>query len=381
MMNKFSKILFGIIAICVLMFYQPLEGQVVFGQPPTGEMKFIYQSWTLTYDDGDEIKLSQWVVPINVYVPISDNWEVMLSSSTAGSSLDLADGSESSLSGLNDTRFSVYRSFLDDRVLLGVGLNLPTGKKALDNDEVGITNLLTESFLNMPVKNYGEGFGLHLEGGYAHKVDIYSFGAGAGYTIKGSYEPLNGSTDYKPGNHLRLGGFASVAKDRFTGSFSLIYNAFGEDKLDGEPLFKDGSMVDIRLIGGYANESIATSLGLRGILRGKDKRITSDVLETEAEKSHGTETRVFGRISYALNEKYVIRALVDYKGVAANGYDEGHVRYFGSSNYFGIGFGGSGLFGEILRGFAEFEYFSGSADDGDIDLSGWEIALGLGATF
>jgi len=379
--GKFTKIFLGIIAVSTILICQPLEGQVVFGQPPTGEIKFIFQNWTLDDAEGEKTKLSQWVVPISAYIPISDNWELTMTSSTAGSSVDPGGGSESSLSGLNDTRLMAYRSFMDDRILLGAGINLPTGKKALDSSEVGVIGLLTESFLNMPIKNYGEGFGLNLEGGYVYNLDIYTFGAGLGYIIKGSFEPLEGTADYKPGNHLRLGAFASLRKDRFRGTISLVYNLFARDKLGDTPVFKDGNMVDIWLNVGYTKDNISTNVGLREIIRGKDERMISGVLEVEEAKSHGAETRFFGQIAYALNEKYSLKALLDYKYVAANGYDDSKIRYFGSSNYFGIGLGGNAVFTEIFKGFAELEYFTGSADDGDVDMSGWEVVIGMGATF
>jgi hypothetical protein len=369
----------------ILFMYQPLEGQIVFGQPPSGEIKFIYQSWDVTNDDGEEISLSQWVIPVYGFVPIQDNLEVVFTSSTAGSSRELNDGSgtatDASLSGLNDSRLAVYASFLEDRVLLGAGVNLPTGKKALDNDEVGVVNLLTESFLNFPVKNYGEGFGATLEAGYARTFDNLSFGAGAAYVLKASYEPLEGTDDYKPGNVIRLAAFGSARRDQFSGRLSVVYNMFGEDELDGNPVFQDGDIFDLTGEFRYREDRISTLLGLRQLIRGKDKRLDAGELVTEAEKSHGAETRIYGEVGYSATERIGVKALLDYQYVAANGYDEDHVRGFGSSNYFGIGAGLTGAFSKVLSGVAEFEYFTGSADDSALDLSGWQLVLGVGASF
>ncbi|HDS01735.1 MAG TPA: hypothetical protein ENO07_06915, partial [candidate division Zixibacteria bacterium] len=164
MMDSSRKYLTIIFLLTALLFiYQPLEGQIVFGQPPSGEMKFIYQSWTIADSADNEISLNQWVLPLYGFVPVRDNVEIIFTSSTAGSNREFNDGSDASLTGLNDTRLAVYGSFFEDRVVLGAGINLPTGKKSLDNDEIGVVNLLTESFLNFPIKNYGEGFGATLE--------------------------------------------------------------------------------------------------------------------------------------------------------------------------------------------------------------------------
>ena len=115
-------------------------------------------------------------------------------------------------------------------------MNLPTGKKALTNDEIGIADLLTESFFNFPVKNYGEGFGINLEAGYAQNYDVYTYGVGMGYTLKTSYEPLQGTDNYNPGNMFRIGGYGSVELEKVLGRLSIVYNFYGEDKLDGTPV-------------------------------------------------------------------------------------------------------------------------------------------------
>jgi hypothetical protein len=377
------KILAGIFLLTVFLFInQPLEGQIVFGQPPSGELKFIYQSWSIDDTLGVTMDLNQWVLPIYGFVPIKENFEFIFTSSTAGTNQTFDEGgSETSLSGLNDTRMSVYGSFMEDRILVGLGMNLPTGKKALTNDEIGIADLLTESFFNFPVKNYGEGFGINLEAGYAQNYDVYTYGVGMGYTLKTSYEPLQGADNYKPGNMFRIGGYGSIELEKVLGRLSIVYNVYGEDKLDGTPVFKDGNIFDTRLEFNYSEDKFSTLAGIRGIVRGKDKRLNEGVLETEPDKSHGTEMRLYGRATYLVNLRVGVTALLDYKSVGANGYPEDNIRAFGSSNYFGIGFGGNALITEMFRGFAEFEYFTGSADGGNLDLSGWQIGLGLGAAF
>ncbi len=360
---------------------QPLEGQIVFGQPPAGDAKFVLQSWTITDTADAETSLTQWVIPIAAFVPVRDNMEVIVTSSTASSSQDIEGGESNSLNGLNDTRVALYGSLFEDRFMWGVGLNLPTGKKALNNEEIGIVNILTEEFLNYPIKNYGEGFGLNIEGGYARSFDIYTVGIGAGYIFKTSYEPLDGVEDYKPGNILRTGGYASFKSEGYRGNIAAVFHLFSDDELDGEPVFRDGNIIDLRLELALLENPASASIGFRQLIRGKEKRIIGGEFMTEPEKSRGDESRVSGRAGYAVNENMTIRLLLDYKRVAANGYDDEHVRSFGSSNYFGIGFGGSAILSEVLHGFGEFEYFSGNADDSALDLSGWQIAIGAGATF
>ncbi|NIP42910.1 MAG: hypothetical protein GWO41_17090 [candidate division Zixibacteria bacterium] len=376
--GKYLTIIFLLIGF--LFLYQPLEGQIVFGQPPSGEIKFIYQSWTITETSDAETTLNQWVLPVYGFVPVRDNVEIIFTSSTAGASRDVGDD-DISLTGLNDSRVAVYASFFEDRVLLGAGINLPTGKKSLDSDEIGVVNWLTESFLNFPIKNYGEGFGATIEAGYARTFDAFSFGGGASYLLKTAYEPLEGIEDYKPGNMLRLAAFGTAQRDQFWGRLSLVYSIYGEDKLDGTSLFKDGDIFDLTAEFRFSQDRISALLGLREIVRGKDKRIISGELNTEPEKSHGAETRIYGETVYRVTERIGLKGLLDYQYVAANGYADDHPRSFGSSNYFGFGAGVTGSFYEMFRGVAEFEYFTGSADDDILDLSGWQFIIGVGASF
>lgn len=382
-MNEMKRVIKTSLTAVVLLVLisTSASAQIIFGQPPSARAEVIYQSWKITDSAGVESTLSQWVVPVSAYVPLADNWEMMLSSSTAGTSLDDPGGPNNSLSGLNDTRIVVYRSLMDDRLMLGAGLNLPTGRKALDEDEIGVANLLTESFLNMPIRNYGEGFGVNLELGYAEKFDIYTLGAGAGYTYKGSYEPLNGADDYKPGDQFRLGAFGAVERGAVNARLSMRLNMYATDQLDGEDVFKDGSMFEINFRLGYVLEKSVSHAGIRYLMRGKHDRLILGDLQTEPEKTHGNELLFYGRSAFRMTEVLTLFALVEYTNVASNGYEEDHERFFGSSNYFGIGAGGSALLTDIFSTYGEFKYLTGAANDDLLDLNGYEIAVGVRAVF
>jgi hypothetical protein len=376
--SKCIKALFVVLRLCLV---NSASGQIIFGQPPSAQAGIIYQSWTITDNADSESTLTQWVIPITAYIPLAENWEMMLSSSTAGTDLESPQSADNNLSGLNDTRVIVYHALMNDKLMLGLGLNLPTGKKALDEDEIGVANLLTESFLSMPVKNYGEGIGLNLECGYADQYDIYTYGGGVGYTYKGSYEPLSGADNYKPGDHFRLGVFGAVKRNEIFARLGLRYNIYGMDKLDDEDVFKDGDMFETRFVVGYTTQQAITSLGMKYILRSKHDRLIAGDLQTEPEKSHGNELLIYGQTAFRLTEVFTLRAMVEYTSIAANGYEDEDERFFGSSNYFGIGAGGSAELTDIFSVIAEFKYLSGVADDDRLDLSGYEVASGIRAVF
>ncbi len=95
------------------------------------------------------------------------------------------------------------QSLAQDQVLLGVGVNLPTGKTGLSlDDDWVVMNYLSQTFLSFPVRRLGGGFGLNLTAGAAKEAGDYRLGASATFDLAGSYEAYTGQGDYKPGNTL-----------------------------------------------------------------------------------------------------------------------------------------------------------------------------------
>ena len=374
-------LLFPITLIALVMLVPAVtNAQVVYGDPAQGSVRFVYQSWTVDDDiSGEEFDLSQWYFPVYAFIPIYDNTEIHFSTATAGSSTDSA-GSDISLAGMNDTRLSVLHSLYEDRILLGMGLNLPTGKTKLDQEENIVGNLLTADFLSLPAKRYGEGFGLYMEAAYAERISNVSFGGGIGYQLNASYSPVEDIESYNPGNRFVI-AVNGMLEHQYGTVYSYIrYNSFGVATQDDVDVYKMGAITEFSVGSHILYQSFKMHGGVRVLLRSPDEHLVDGSLVEFDENNNGSEFRFFSDFGYELRNIGLASILLDYKLVSANGFDESSEFFDGKATLFGIGAAFERDLSERFTAEAQIKSYSGSADDGNVDLSGLEIGLMLRVT-
>ncbi|MFH1891987.1 MAG: hypothetical protein ABIK83_04815 [Candidatus Zixiibacteriota bacterium] len=366
-----------LLVVAIVLVAGDANAQIVFGSPPVARARIVYQSWTVDNDiTGDKFDVSQWYFPVYGFVPIAEDWEIHVSSATAGTQSD-SSGSDVSINGLNDTRISVLHSLFDDRLLLGAGLNIPTGKATLELDQSGLGQVLTTDFLNFPAKNYGEGFGLYLESAYARQTGKLTLGVGAGYLLSSSYSPIRGSDSYDPGDKFVAGGNLGVSHDFGNAYAYLRYSSFGNSTQDGIDVYKIGSITEVAFGTTFIYEQFESDAGVRLLFRQADSRTVSGELLEFEHKNYGNDLRIFTALGYRLRKAGKASVLIDYKSISANGFESGDDEYAGKANIFGFGAGFEKSVTDEVDLSASFKSFSGSADDGNLDLSGLEIGLAV----
>jgi hypothetical protein len=357
------------------------SGQVVFGQPPSADARFVFQSWTIENDiTGDKRDLSQWYFPVYGFVPVAEHWEVHISSASAGTQTDSA-GNDVSITGLNDTRIAVLRSLMDNRLLVGFGLNLPTGKSTLDREQSGLGQLLTSDFLNLPSKIYGEGLGVYLESAYSRQLERLTLGIGAGYLINSSYSPEEEVDDYNPGNRFTIAGTALYSYGLGTAYLFLRHNAYAASTQGDREVYKVGGITEFALGTALDYEQFEIEAGMRMLFRGTDSRLESGELAEYEQNNYGSDLRFFSSLGYNLEGIGTPVLLIDYKRVGANGFDVADDEHVGKANLFGIGVGFERSVTEQVDLSGNLKTLTGSAEDGNLDLSGFEIALAAGVVF
>ena len=356
------------------------NAQIVFGDSPAASARFVYQSWTIENDlTGEESDLTQWYFPVYGFIPVAENLEIHVSSATAGSTSD-SSGSETSITGLNDTRVSMLRSFLEDRLMLGVGLNLPTGKATLDPDQSGLGRLLTEEFLNVPSKTYGEGFGFNLETAYAEQVGKFTLGVGAAYLINASYSPVDDVDSYNPGNKFTIGGNV-ICPHRFGSVYTYLrHNVYGTSSQGDIDVYKVGGITEFALGSTFDYEQFEINGGIRAIFRQTDSRYVSGSIVKFEHINYGSDFRFYSNLGYRLENIGTTLILLDYKRVGSNGFDVNDDEYEGKSNLFGIGVGFTKQATEQIDLSANIRTYTGSANDDNLSLSGFELALSARVT-
>lgn len=371
-----TRMLCLIIIVSFLLFLTlRADAQVVFGQKASANAGIYFQSWKLK-SQSPTINLSQWVFPINCFLPLRDNYELRILTSAASTGLDRGE-QKINLRGLNDTKIQATASFSDDRYLVSLGINLPSGKKSLKNEEIGIAQFLSLDFLNLPIKSYGEGFNLNVSLARAFEWKNLIWGVGAGYQYNGIYKPYHDLSDYKPGDRIHLTGGINSNLEKIKMTGDLTYIMYQADKQEGKKIFKDGNQWDMKSSFLYEQKSYSLSVQARFIIRVKDKRYGVAKEYLEEAKNHGNDFRVSASLSYQVRRQVKLLSEVETKLIGENDYPSSHPLHLGASHI--IGFGG-GFNYELKSNYCYtlfLKIFHGRADGDSLDLSGFQIQNSL----
>jgi hypothetical protein len=346
--------------------------QIIYGSPAAGGVQFYYTDWTI--DTGEEeASISQTTVPVTGFVPLQDNLEALFYAAMSSNSLTQR-GNDFSMSGLTDIRVMLNRSFSNDRLLASVGLNLPIGKKKLDlAEEWIIVEYLSQNFLSFPVRRLGEGLGISLMLGGVGMLGELKCGGGIMYQVNGSYEPYDGFEDYNPGDMFSINGGTEYNMNNFALSTNLIYSTYGTDNVDGDKVFEQGDEVNMAVSGFLDNESYDGAVSVRYVWRGRNATYDTTGSVIERLKFYGNEFSIATMVTWYPVKDWSISPGIDYKMIASN--ENG----FGDSKIFGFG----ARFGRQLNEKTDIglgvKFYTGNADDSNLDLSGLQITAGISA--
>lgn len=242
-------------------------------------------------------------------------------------------GEDASLSALVDTKLTTSYSVvgrLPVDVLLGLDLNLPTGKTRLSSREA---SLMMDPDL-VPIISFGEGFNVNPTLAVARSWGAVAAGVGAGYAWRGSYDlgSAAGGDDYDPGDVVTLSAevrwaFAPTWEARLAGG----YARYGRDELDGKEVLGEGDFWS--LLAGCSRDwgRWSASADVQSIFRQKSEVLSADgTLGTEPERSRGPEWRGTARAGYALDDATRLTATLEGQYTAENGYSEDSPFFVGS---------------------------------------------------
>jgi len=352
----------------------PTYAQIVYDQPTAGGGQMIYSHWSIENSD-KTIKLNQFVIPINGFVPIQDNLEARFSLATVSSRLEQA-GTDYKLSGLGDIRLQFNQSLVSDRLLLSLGLNLPTGKKRLDlADEWPVMEYLAKDYLDLPVRRYGEGLGINFLTGVAGQIGEMQLGASVLYGYNGIYEAYEGGGDYNPGDMFSLTAGLDTPLKNWVLSGRVSFAAYGTDRLDDEKIFRAGRQLALQLGVTTENDNYDFRSNIRYVVRGRNTRYDSTEVIFDQLKIYGNELAWDCSVSFDRSEDYYVVPSFESRFIGANEYD------FEKSHLIGFGVRLGRRFTEDIDANFGFKYYTGSADGGDIDLKGFQLSLNLAAAF
>ncbi len=358
----------------------------------SGDLGFRFRSWKIEKEGTPPVDVSEMTVPMNFRKPIGAAADLSLSFSAYSAVLE---GEEKSTAGgVGDAFLSATYRFDEGRLLAGLVFSMPTGKSEMDGDEENVAGVVANRILGFPLKRFGEGFdvGARIVRGFSPSRGV-ALSAGAGYLLKGEYPfRKNGSSsvDYRPGDEI----FAAVGAEwegrrdgavlRFAGD--LRYRMFGKDRRNGEDFYEEGDQIDI-LLDGSVRFSGGGKLEARSFL---------------VFKGNGSEEGVFGEASLdsLVLERFLLRsmtgdyrefalgythpvssradlagraALLDFGDYSFSSDAAGGERLLGAARIWEIGGGVGFRFSPRLDLRMYVAWLTGDAEEGAVDLSGFDL--------
>ncbi len=362
-----SKLLIATSLLILLTMAESTPAQIVYGQPASGDVQVVFTSWSLDEADGTT-DLTQLAMPLRGFLPLGDNLEAMVYLDNSNNKLENTAG-EAKLSGLGDLRLQLSRSFSDDHLVAGLGINLPTGKNGLDTkEEALVLNMLAQNYLAMPMRRFGQGLGMTATLGAAQLLSGWRCGMGLSYQYNGKYDPYEDVTDYDPGDVISV----NAGFDRQIGqaivTLELIFSAYAADKLDGDEVFKQSTQVSAGFGVSHDTDHHRVGGSIGYLARGRNDLFTG---EDSRLKIYGNEFRAGAEYLFKPGSSVAIGPTVEFRSIAAN--DLG----FGSSSIVGAGLLAGIEVSESFSIDAGARYFTGSVDGGDIDLTGLQLNFGI----
>jgi hypothetical protein len=368
-----SKILL-VAGLILMLTAVSASAQIIYGQPSSGGARFIYSHWSVE-EGGEKTEIDQMAYPINGFIPLKDNLEARLFMAGASNDLEQA-GSSYTLSGISDVRVQFGQSLMDDRLLFSLGINAPTGKRALDIDEEWpVMEFLANNYLNFPLRRLGEGFGFNLLAGAAGSSGQTRYGASVMYQFNGTYEAYKDSGDYNPGDLFSIQVSVDRQSDQLLLFAGLGFTTYSTDKLEDEKIFRQSDQFNINAGMSLSGEIISLTTDAGYLIRGRNTRYDTTEAIFDQLKIYGNEFMFNGILNWTFTENWYLSPSLKFRIIGANEYD------FDNSSIFGFGTGLGRRLAEDIDLNIGFKYFTGSADGGDIDISGYRLSAGLAAAF
>lgn len=250
-MNKSMKILLtwlvcGMLAATVFFAVNAQDRQ-----QPTSARAIVslmpgYQHWSV----GDSLSLSQFSTTANAHFPVNRNLSMQLSinqaTAGAGDFITISGDTLENFNGLGDIQVGATYRLRPANVVLGLKINLPTGKKELTAREFETATLLNFDPYSFRVPGFGQGFNLSPSISWVKPLnEQVIFGAGLAYLLKGGFKPVEQmDVDYNPGDELLLaGGLDFIINRTANASVDVVFFIYGKDKLGDVEVFQSGSQM------------------------------------------------------------------------------------------------------------------------------------------
>jgi len=335
-----------------------------------------YRSYERNIDDS-KLTISQFSSPTAIKLPLGQNLAIDVASSFVMSS-----AGNSQLIGITDVKAHAVAMLFKDTIMLNAGVNVPNGKSDLDIEETAVSMLLSDKALGFKYNRLGEGLDINFGGGFAQAFGGFTFGAGAGYIIKGEYIYAKDSEiKYKPGDQLNV----TAGFDINTGSLLLrtdgTFTKYNFDTNDGREVFKEGRRVSVMESAIMSTEKIGLVLSGRYVNRGKSEWLPQVDLpfgfvpDKKISKLYGDQIDANAVLSLQVVKGFNLKFLGESVFVAKNEDEKNDAKVFG--------FGGGFIIRSSKGSFLDLtgKYYLGDSNNGEVDLKGFSVMTAVRLIF
>lgn len=322
-------------SLCSVLALAALAGPLSAQVPSRIGIGLGYERFNFDSPDAVAIEnISLLTVPLAARYRVNPNVSFELAGAYASGKLVRVDGSEATLSGLNDTELRAVFGLGRDAVTLTAIALLPTGKESLSEDEADLAGVIAADVLPFRISNWGTGGGFGMSAAVARPMGDFAGGLSVGYVVAREFEPLADDFTYRPGNQLEV----RAALDRTFGDagkaavvFSML--RYQDDEIDGSNLFRTGNRYQV--VGSYAFAAGARSAGIvyGGYLRRQQGEFLDDGRIWPA------QDLIFGGLGFELRAGGVlVRPSGDLRVLRRDdGVDQGYTADLGGSLEFPAG--------------------------------------------
>ena len=373
---------FMLIVLCLAGIYCGTPGRLFAdtafeGGKNTFNAALIFQTWKLTSPEPEKVdeRLSQVVLPLFWTRSLSSNVSLSVSQANAIMRAE-AEGADDSFSGLGDTKLKLTYEFPEGHVKLNAGMSLPTGDNFLSPAEVDIANQFYSEVLGFRVNRLGEGVDLHLSAGATQSIAAVILSAGLGYLRKGSYDVMEGTPQYDPGEQFQAVAGAHLGGNRIGWGSNLAYTKYTADLFDNQIWFEQGAEVLIDSTVRWGGRRSQFELMFREILRGKNRvRTTVDELSSEILNTNGNRREIAFWGGYQTSPILQIYGQAEYQSTRENEKDEGE------SAVWLFTIGANFQLTDHIKGQIGGRLATGEMRNGAVDLQGLGTWFGVSSGF
>jgi hypothetical protein len=236
-----------------------------------------YRSWKLEAS-GAKTTVAQVHVPFTASVGLGASTDLVVSGALGFSSLKPDSGRSLTLNGPADVTAQAFLRAAGNRLLLQVGVNLPTGKRKLGTDQLAVSRALAHPLLAFRLKQYGQG--TDLNAGLAVALPLApaaTLGVGAGRIFRGAYPLGDGMKDFEPSGETAISTGLDLGEKGGTGPtarLDAVYRFYGTDRQGGIKIFEPGNQAEFQLAARVGDRGLAAEVTGRLVFKADDRYLS-----------------------------------------------------------------------------------------------------------